>query len=236
VGAATVVRFATKLGFGGYGDLQASIRRDLIGRLRPAAERIRASGGVEEALARHAEVEAANVTDTVAAIDPDEIAEIVTRLADPDVAVHVVSGAASSGVAAQFTLDLGQLRPGVVAVSGNEVEVHRSLALAEPGDVLVALDLQRYDRWLLDAVRTASGRGVWIVALTDSVLSPLASLADRTIVVRAAATGPFDSHVGSLAVFDLLVAGVAGRDRDRAQERLERFEDAWSDRGALTDD
>ena len=40
---------------------------------------------------------------------------------------------------AVLTLDLGQVRPAVAAVSGNEVEVHRILVLAGPGeDDLVA--------------------------------------------------------------------------------------------------
>ncbi len=40
-GTATVVRFAVKLGFDGYSQLQASVQRDLSGQLRPAVERIR---------------------------------------------------------------------------------------------------------------------------------------------------------------------------------------------------
>ena len=40
-GAATVVRFANKLGYDGFVGLQHAVRRDLSGQLRPAAERIR---------------------------------------------------------------------------------------------------------------------------------------------------------------------------------------------------
>ena len=40
VGAASVVRLASKLGFDGYSDLQASIQHDLLRQLRPAVERI----------------------------------------------------------------------------------------------------------------------------------------------------------------------------------------------------
>ena len=40
VGAASVVRLASKLGFEGYSDLQASIQHDLLRQLRPAVERM----------------------------------------------------------------------------------------------------------------------------------------------------------------------------------------------------
>ena len=44
VGAASVVRLATKLGFDGYSDLQQCVQHDLTQQLRPAAERIHEAG------------------------------------------------------------------------------------------------------------------------------------------------------------------------------------------------
>ena len=73
---------------------------------------------------------------------------------------------------------------------------------------------------------------MWIVAVSDSLLSPLAELADRHARHRAAGAGPFDSHVGTLALFNLLVAGVAEALRASATERLERAEAAWRARRA----
>jgi DNA-binding MurR/RpiR family transcriptional regulator len=72
--------------------------------------------------------------------------------------------------------------------------------------------------------------------LTDSVLSPLAATADRSFVIEAASAGPFDSHVGTLALLDLLVARVAAARRRAATQRLDRLERAWRDADALTDD
>jgi DNA-binding MurR/RpiR family transcriptional regulator len=74
------------------------------------------------------------------------------------------------------------------------------------------------------------------VAVTDSVLSPLAAVAERSFVVAAASTGPFDSHVGTLALLNLFVVEVAAARREHAAERLEAIENAWSAADALTDD
>ena len=80
------------------------------------------------------------------------------------------------------------------------------------GDVLVAIDLRRYERWVLDAVdATAVGNGV-VIALTDSRLSPLATPATIAFVVAAEGAGPFDSHVGTLALANgCSLTGVATR-------------------------
>lgn len=237
-GTATVVRFASKLGFDGYSELQASIRRDLTGQLRPAAERIRdehATGGAA-LLARHLAAELTNVQATLADVDPAALEGTVSLLADRDRPVLMLSGVASRGVALQFVGDLEQLRPACRLLDGNPIDIVRTLALVGADATVVALDLRRYERWLIDALREARTNGAAVVAITDSVLSPLARDADHAFVVEAGSAGPFDSHVGTLALLDLLVADVATALRSSATERLDRLEQAWQRARTLTDD
>ena len=185
-GTATVVRFAVKLGFDGYSQLQASVQRDVSGQLRPAVERIRDQQVGDDTLAaRHAAVEAANVRTTLEAIRSGDGRAVVERLADDSAPVLVLSGVASRGVALQFVGDLDQLRPGVQLLDGTQIDIVRTLAVTEPGATLVVLDLRRYERWLIDALAAARERDAWTVALTDSVLSPLAAVAECSFVVAA---------------------------------------------------
>ena len=101
--------------------------------------------------------------------------------------------------------------------------------------VVLAVDLRRYDRWLLDTLAVAHGHRFVIVTVSDSVISPLAAHATHSFVVEAASAGPFDSHVGTLALFNLLVAEVAVGRRSHATERLDLLERAWSSDDALGD-
>ncbi|MCU1502814.1 MAG: hypothetical protein JWM12_2168 [Ilumatobacteraceae bacterium] len=233
-GAATVVRLATKLGFDGFTALQASVQHDLARQLRPAAERIREPAATD-AIANHLSLELDNVRATLSSLDGGALSDVVSHLADVGRRVFVLSGDASQGVAAQLVADLSALRDRVLRIGGNDVAVRRQVALLEPADVVLMLDLRRYDRWVIDAAREARRVGVWAVAVTDSLLSPLAAVADRTLVVAAAGGGPFDSHVGTLALFNLLVAGVADRLRTAVTDRLDRAEAAWQGSGSLSD-
>lgn len=233
-GAATVVRLATKLGFEGFSALQASVQQDLANQLRPAAERIR-DPAVHDSLSRHLQLELGNVQTTLGQLDQRALADVVDHLADPERRVFVLSGDASKGVAAQFVGDLDALRAGVAMVDGNDVAVRRTVALMEESDVLVTIDLRRYDRWLVDAARTAAQAGVWTVSIADSVLSPVAACSQHTLVVTAAGAGPFDSHVGTLALMNVLVAAAAIKLRGVATGRLDRSEAAWRVANALTE-
>src|SRR3954447_13744259 len=201
-GAATVVRLATKLGFDGFTALQASVQHDLARQLRPAAERIREPAATD-AIANHLSLEVENVRATLSSLEEEAVADVVGHLAATRSPVSIVSGDASHGIAMQFTADLGALRGQVGLIAGNEVAVTRQVAQLGRSDVVVLVDVRRYDRWLIDAAGAARRTGGWLAAMTDSVLSPLASIADRTLVIAAAGAGPFDSHVGTLALCNL---------------------------------
>lgn len=226
-GAATVVRLAVKLDFDGFTALQAAVQTELSNQLRPAAVRIRETrGGV--AVERHLQRELGNVQTTLLAVSESDIATAVARLSDLSRAVLVLTGDASTGVSQQFVGDLLALRPGVELLTGNEVAVSRRLAQIRAGDVIVAIDLRRYDRWVVETTRAAKRREAWILALSDSALSPLAGVSDVSMVLSAGGVSPFDSHVGTLALLNVLVAGAAEELRDEATERLDRAEAAWS--------
>ncbi|MEY4175508.1 MAG: hypothetical protein RI900_2673 [Actinomycetota bacterium] len=234
-GAATVVRFATRLGFDGFGQLQAAVQRDLSQRLRPAAERIRQQAH-PDLLEQHLRTAVENVTATLQQVDAASLDRLVERLSDHRAKVAVLTGDASAGVARQFAGDLDALRGRVQLLDGSAVATGRSLSEYGPDDALVAIDLRRYDRDVVDAVTLAARRGVWVSAFTDGPLSPLARHSDASFVLHAEAVGPFDSHVGTLALADLVVAAVAARLRGSAVERLDRAESAWREGSLLVDD
>ena len=231
---ATVVRLAAKLGFDGFVELQAAVREELTRRLRPASERIRrpAPGDV---LGAALATEIANVAGTLEGVDRPAFDEAVRLLSGRGGRVLVLSGDASSGVASVFADELSMLRPGVGAVAGSEVRVARLLADVGPSDVVVVIDLARYDRAVLEAAGRAAERGAALVALTDSALSPLASAAAVSFTASVTGAGPFDSHVGLLALANALLAGVAARLRRSATDRLDQVEAAWRAADALTD-
>jgi DNA-binding MurR/RpiR family transcriptional regulator len=231
---ATVIRLAAKLGFDGFSALQDTVQGELATRLRPAVERIR-ERPVEDVVGRALRTELENVHTTLEAVAADDIASACDLLADTTRALWVLAGEVSRGIGLQFTDELGMLRAGVSALRGSDVRVARALASARQGDVLVVIDLRRYERWVVATAAAAADAGMAIIALTDSLLSPLADLATVRFVVRAEGAGPFDSHVGTLALGNTLVAGTSARLQTTATARLDRIEVAWRTAGALVD-
>ena len=229
---ATVVRFASKLGYDGFTALQGAVQDELGQRLRPAAERIREVPPTD-VLGRARAVELDNVAGTLEAASPAAFDEVAAALADLGHQVHVLSGEASRGIGLLLHDQLAMLRPGVSVWFGADVRLARHLANVRRGDVLITIDHRRYERWVLDTTRLARDRGARVVALCDGALSPLADLAWSTFVVRAQGAGPFDSHVGTLALANALVSAAAAGLQRPATERLDGIEAAWREFGSL---
>ncbi|MGL4291059.1 MAG: MurR/RpiR family transcriptional regulator [Phreatobacter sp.] len=222
---ATLTRLAQRLGLAGYDALRqafaASIRR------RPDSFHGRAA----ELISRHDDTgDAALVADMVGALDAH-----LAALASPDSAARLTAAAdliagaervfcfgLRSAFPAAFMFDyiralLGSASVLADAAGGRGVDALRGIG---PGDILFAVTVKPYTRLTLQAAEFARDRGATIVALTDSMLSPLAKLAQAVVLVRTETPSFFHTMTPAFAAVECLAALVAARQGDRALQAL----------------
>jgi len=223
----SIVRFATKLGFGGYSELQEQVRQGLTQQLSRPSERIRR----QDATLAPARAALEGAIGTVfEALDDERLALLAAPLVRAK-NIWVLSGETSGAGAHTLFSGLTMIRPGVHLVQ--EHTSGRELGGAAPGDAAVVFDFARYRRHAVDAARILAEYGVDIVAITDGPLSPLATLTENWCALNIPAVGPFDSSVPAVAVAELLVAQVAAELRDDARERIDRTEALWESTGTF---
>ena len=176
----------------------------------------------------------ANVEATLRRAEPAAFAIAVRLLADRKHRVLVLAGDAERGIAATAADQLGQLRDGVELV--DETPPRRPPGWPSPGRATPC--------WPSTSVATTPGwstpsRGCTtpVRRSSPSPTAPCRRSCRGPGVVRGhrRGPGPFDSHVGTLALLHALVAGVADRLRGSAVERLDLIEAAWRTTGALHD-
>lgn len=217
----SIVRFAAKLGFNGYSQLQQRVRSDLSHHLSRPSERIRSDGdkGVPARVAINDAI--ASVFDVV---DSEQLAELVQPLVRAE-RIWILSGETSQAGAHALHSGLSMVRPRVQSL--DEHASGSTLSDAGPGDAAVVFDFYRYRRQVMAAASVLAEAGVTVVAITDSPLSPLVELADTWCQIEVPAIGPFDSSIPVVAISELLVAQVAKALKDDATNRIDQIETLW---------
>ena len=217
----SVVRFARKLGFEGYTQLQRNVRRDLSHRLARPSERIRHDD--ESVRPARAALDSA-LASVFEALQGERRAALAAPFVRAD-NVWVLSGETSQAGAHAFHSRLSIIRPGVCLIEDRAMGTE--LSSAGPGDAAIVFDFFRYRRRVATATRFLAEAGATIVAITDSPLSPLVALADLWCEIEVPAIGPFDSSVPIVAIAESLVSQVARDLHDEAATRIDRIEALW---------
>jgi DNA-binding MurR/RpiR family transcriptional regulator len=223
----TIVRFANKLGFRGYSQLQRHVRNDLSHRLARPSERIRH----EEGKAPGARPAINNALASVfEAVDGERLGQLAAPILRAE-KVWILSGETSQAGARKLYSGLSIVRPGVRLLEDRTFGANA--CDAGPRDAAVVMDFFRYRRKVTEAARLLAQSGTAIVAITDSPLSPLVELTDTWCEIEVPAIGPFDSSVPAVAIAELLVARVARDLQDEATARIDRIETLWEATGVF---
>ena len=232
VSEATIVRFARKIGFESFSDLQRDVqlamqRQYSVG-TRLEALKEKPQGPLERAYRRDVE----NLRMTYEHVDEEAFNASVRSIARAPT-VAVVGMRASAGVALYISFALNLIRPRVIQIRPEIDNVHDQLLDLGPGDVLIAVSLARPARKTLEVVQEAKQRyGVTVVAFTSSTLSALAQRSDHVLVVGS--EGTFNSYAATFSLAGALLDAVAEGLAQSATARLERLDninsaDVYSD-------
>jgi DNA-binding MurR/RpiR family transcriptional regulator len=210
VSTATLSRFARTLDYAGYPELRAALADTLQSVLRPV-EKLRgalARPEGDDPLRTGLQDSLANLRATAEGLDPAALQRIVERLSKAP-SVYVLGFGLSAHLAALLTLGLQPFcrqLVNVVEYGGTEIAAGRLMNL-EAGDVLIAISFPRYAADAVHLTRYALDRGAGIVALTDSVASPLAPMADELLIAESAHAVLSSSNVAAVLVIEALVTG-----------------------------
>jgi len=210
---ATANRFARALGFDGYPAFRAALVRGFEATLAPV-ERLRSSQASpttgEQVFDATLDLASANLqlTRSVthgAAIEAAVEAILAARR------VFVLGYGSSAFLAGLMDHGLTPYHGNVqsLALVGGPSHAARHLSNVSSSDLLIAIAFPRYVEDTIKLARAASGRGARVLALTDSVASPLVDFADLTVYVRAERRLAANSDATVLAVIEALCDAVA---------------------------
>lgn len=209
---ATLVRFAQHLGYAGWPQLKAAAATELG--LGPQAYGARARALVGRAGDRGLagemfETQQRNLAHTHRQSGP--ALQRACVLIEKAAAVHAAGFRACFPIAFSFVYVLRMFRPGVHLVDGQAGSLEMQQRAFARGDAVLVASFAPYSREALQVAQAARAAGCRIIAVTDSIASPLSLLADETLRFAVDSPSFFPSATAGVAMVEALAGLLASR-------------------------
>ncbi len=231
VSESTVVRFAYALGYDGYPELQKSLQ-ELIRNKLTSVQRIQLTGDLQpnDVLRSVLKSDVSNIRATIDSIDNASFNAAINALLEAK-QVYIV-GLMSAAPLAQFlAYYLGFVMDNVVMVSGAMGNIYEDLFRISSEDVCIGISFPRYSNRTIDALDFARGKEATIIAITDSVSSPIAEKAEHALIARSDMAGFADSLVAPLSLINAIIVACSLRRREQVSNTLSQLEGIWGSHG-----
>lgn len=233
--AATVVRFAQSLGYGGYTELQDDLRAEMPS-YRTAMERFQdyldAPASLERSPQQNFHTDIRNIERTAAGLSEENLQIAVETILEAK-SVLVVGAGLSATPAFFLAYSLRLIGVEARPVVNDSLLLVTEMSQIGKGEVLVAIDFWRYVRSTLAAVQAARARGAFTIAFSDGVISPLTGQADLAFEVATEGLPHSRSITGLVSLLNVLVAAISYQDPQRAMKALQRVDRAYRESDLL---
>jgi len=229
VSESTVVRFAVRLGYDGYPELQRAVQ-ELIRNKLTAVQRLEVT------------TDLLSGSDVLRSVMRDDIDRINTTLTDIDNAafdkaveccvnakrIYIVGLRSSSALAEFMYFYFNLIFEDVKLISGSSMNaVPEELVHAQENDCVICISFPRYSRTTVDAVEYASSKGASVIAITDGPMSPITAHASCSLFAMSDTASFVDSLVAPMSLINALVVAVGMHRREELMRVFGDLELIW---------
>ena len=230
---ATFVRLAQQFGYSGWPELKAAFAADMglqTERYGERAKNLVVRGENSQLLGELFSAQRQNLklTEDKCKSSLGRVASVLKRART----VHVAGFRASFPVAYSLAYGYRLFRNSVQLIDGQSGGLEMQLRVVEPGDVVVVISFAPYSREAMFVLEAAKKIGASVVALTDSLASPLALRADESLLFSVASPSFFPSVAAAVALTEALLELLVVDAGEAAVRQLEASESLLFDAGA----
>ena len=229
--ASTVVRLFAKLGYASYAEAQREARAEVTALLQTAGQRAPVTIGAERTLQQCVDDallhDQHNLSATREGLNLAAFEAMATCLAQDKGRVHVLAQINSAPVGSWLALHLNMCRPGVQELGAGAMDTTDQLLWVQPDDVLLVFSIRRYASGPAKVAQHFRDAGAQVLAITDSPVAPVATLAHHHLQVHTSNASPFDSYTAAFFLCNALVSAVAQLRHGAVPQVLARRDSLW---------
>jgi DNA-binding MurR/RpiR family transcriptional regulator len=230
ISESTVVRFASGIGYEGYPEFQKALEQCVKDKLN----------GVQLTTAKYGKSTQSEILTSVLTSDIEKIQDTIDNL-DPaafETAVSTILGAdtvyimglrSNEPLAAFLHFYLNMIRGKVVLLNSTSVtETFEQMIRIGEKDCFIGISFPRYSMRTLKAMEFANDRNAKVIAITDSIHSPMNLYSSCNLLARSDMVSIVDSLVAPLSVINALVVALCIKRPKEVKKNLEMLEETWN--------
>jgi len=233
VSESTVVRFAMRLDYEGYPELQKALH-DLVRNRLTAVQRLEVTSAKmnDQNILRAVMMEdMQKISNTLSAIDQNAFDGAVRDTVRAR-RIYILGMRSCAGLASflgfYFQLIFENTK---VLLANSDSETIEQLLCVGSEDLVYAISFPRYSTTTLKGVRFAKKRGAKVVAITDSIESPIAAYADYALYARSNMASFVDSLVAPMSIINALLIAVGMQKKDDVSRTFSTLDAIWEEYG-----
>lgn len=224
VSQSTVIRFASALGYQGYGDFQNALQLELKYRLT-TLEDFEGTGEGESAereLLNHmAAQDAMSIRKSIGLNPLDALHNLCTRLMLSG-KVYLYGQGSAACVAAYLASYLRILLPNVCCINQLGLDPVSAAAAITAGDLLLCVAFPQHQRNTLELISYAREQEACVAVISESHDSPAARDAEISLLAECGELGLGGSLAPAISLCGMLVSLLARSD-EKARKKLDTF-------------
>ncbi|MCP4672411.1 MAG: MurR/RpiR family transcriptional regulator [Desulfobacula sp.] len=231
INISSITRLAQKLGFSGFPDLKEIFRSNLTQRKGFYSEQVkkflhkRYTGKDDKTslLERMIQDEWSNVMLMADTFDKQKFAKIIKLIGNAE-HIFIVGLRSSYPLAHYLGFYLKMIRDHVTLIGRAGHTLAEDLSVLKSGDLLIAISVNPYTKDTVKACQFANHQDIDIIAITDSLASPLAMETDNFLIVPNTVDYFFSPMAASMICIETLLSELVKQLGDKAIKRLNQTE------------
>ena len=169
-----------------------------------------------------------NIRATLEKINYNTFEDVVKKIFEAK-RIYIIGLRSSTALAEFLGFYLNIILQNVRTVGNGISDIFEQMINVEEGDLVIGIGFPRYASRTIDALAFAQDRGAKVVAITDSLLSPLAAKADYSLIAQSNMASFVDSLVAPLSVINALIIAVGMREKQSITNTFNSLESIWKE-------
>ncbi len=209
----SMVRFAKSLGFDGFTNMQQVFRSRLIENSPSYRDRIKSlrqksgNGGIDELLNEFVNEDIQSLEHLLETVPTENLGKAAMVLAEAD-EIYLLAQGRAFPVTFYLSYALGRLERRCHLMDGIGGLLRQQAQMATTKDAIIAVSFNPYSPSVVDIVTERNEKGIPIISITDSPLSPLAMESNVTFEISEIHERPFRSLVAPMCLAQSLVVAL----------------------------